>query len=58
MTALTYVDEQGTLVTLSDLVDEKAIAEFKCLYGLSGIIVECLVEVRSARLPVAIHCRD
>ena len=50
VTALTYVDEQGTLVTLSDLVDEKALAEFKCLYGLSGIIVECLVEVRSARL--------
>ncbi len=50
VTALTYVDEQGTLVTLSDLVDEKALAEFKCSYGLSGIIVECLVEVRSARL--------
>ncbi len=48
--AVTYVDEQGALVTLSDLVDEKALAEFKCSYGLSGIIVECLVEVRSARL--------
>ena len=48
--AVTYVDEQGTLVTLSDLIDEKALAEFKCSYGLSGIIVECLVEVRSARL--------
>ena len=47
---MTYVDEQGTLVTLSDLIDEKALAEFKCSYGLSGIIVECLVEVRSARL--------
>lgn len=48
--AVTYVDEQGTLVTLSDLVDDKAFAELKCSYGLSGIIVECLVEVRSARL--------
>ena len=48
--AVTYVNEQGTLVTLSDLIDEKALAEFKCSYGLSGIIVECLVEVRSARL--------
>jgi hypothetical protein len=48
--AVTYVDEQGALVTLSDLIDEKALAEFKCSYGLSGIIVECLVEVRSSRL--------
>ena len=48
--AVTYVDEQGTLVTLSDLVDEKALAEFKCSYGLSGVIVECLVEVRPSRL--------
>ena len=47
---LTYVDERGFLVSLSDLTDEKAFAEFKCSYGLSGIIVECLIEVRPARL--------
>ena len=48
--AVTYVDEQGAIVTLSDLIDEKALAEFKCSYGLLGVIVECLVEVRSSRL--------
>jgi FAD/FMN-containing dehydrogenase len=48
--AVTYVDDRGALVTLSDLVDEKALAEFKCSYGLSGVVVECLVEVRVARL--------
>jgi hypothetical protein len=48
--ALTYVDETGALRTLSDLEDGAAFHEFKCSFGLSGIIVECLVETRPATL--------
>jgi FAD/FMN-containing dehydrogenase len=48
--ALTYVDENGALRTLSDLSDGAAFYEFKCSFGLSGIIVECLVETRPATL--------
>jgi FAD binding domain len=48
--AVTYVDENGDLQTLSDLKDGAAFHEFKCSFGLSGIIVECLVETRPATL--------
>jgi FAD binding domain len=48
--AVTYVDENGALRTLSDLADGAAFYEFKCSFGLSGIIVECLVETRPATL--------
>jgi hypothetical protein len=48
--ALTYVDETGELRTLSDHADGAAFHEFKCSYGLSGIVVECQVEVRPATL--------
>jgi hypothetical protein len=48
--ALTFVDETGELRTLSDLVDGAAFHEFKCSFGLSGIVVECQVEVRPATL--------
>jgi FAD/FMN-containing dehydrogenase len=41
--ALTYVDDKGELRTLSDHADGAAFHEFKCSYGLSGIVVECLV---------------
>jgi FAD binding domain len=44
--ALTYVDEKGQLRTLSDHKDGAAFYEFKCSYGLSGIVVECQLEVR------------
>ncbi len=47
---LTYVDDTGALRTLSDHADGAAFHEFKCCFGLSGIIVECLVEVRPATL--------
>ena len=46
--ALTYVDDNGDLRSLSDLNDGAAFHEFKCSFGLSGIIVECLVETRPA----------
>jgi len=48
--ALTYVDETGELRTLSDTKDGAAFYAFKCSYGLSGIVVECQVEVRPATL--------
>src|SRR5262249_31938875 len=46
---LTFVDENGELRTLTDQ-DGAAFHEFKCSFGLSGIVVECLVEVRPATL--------
>lgn len=48
--ALTYVDENGELQTLSDYKDGSAFYEFKCSFGLSGIVVECQIEVRPATL--------
>ncbi|MSO19931.1 MAG: FAD-binding oxidoreductase [Acidobacteria bacterium] len=48
--ALTYVDEHGDLRTLSDHKDGAAFHEFKCSFGLSGIVVECQLEVRPATL--------
>jgi hypothetical protein len=47
---ITYVDDKGELRTLSDHKDGAAFYEFKCSFGLSGIVVECLVEVRPATL--------
>lgn len=46
---LVHVDEAGDLRTLSDR-DGAAFHAFKCSFGLSGIVVECLVEVRPATL--------
>jgi hypothetical protein len=48
--ALTYVDDKGELRTLSDHKDGAAFHEFKCSFGLSGIVVECQIEVRPATL--------
>lgn len=50
VTAVSYVDESGALRVLSDLEDQAAFFEFKCSFGLSGIIVECCVETRPATL--------
>ena len=47
---LTYVDENGELRTLSEDRDGAAFHEFKCSFGLSGIVVECLIELRPATL--------
>jgi hypothetical protein len=47
---VTYVDEKGELRTLSDVRDGASFHEFKCSFGLSGIVVECLLEVRPATL--------
>jgi hypothetical protein len=47
--ALTYVDDGGELQTLSDR-DGAAFYGFKCSFGLSGIVVECQLEVRPSTL--------
>ncbi len=47
---ITYVDEAGELRIISDHADGRDFHEFKCSFGLSGIVVECLVEVRPATL--------
>jgi hypothetical protein len=48
--ALTYVNDEGDLRTLSAHKDGPAFHEFKCSFGLSGIVVECQLEVRPATL--------
>ena len=48
--ALTYADDSGELRTLSDHADGAAFHEFKCSFGLAGIVVECQIEVRPATL--------
>ena len=48
--ALTYVDDKGELRTLSDHADGATFHAFKCSFGLSGIVVECQLEVRPATL--------
>jgi hypothetical protein len=48
--ALTYVDETGELRTISDHQDGAAFHEFKCSFGLAGVVVECQIEVRPATL--------
>ncbi len=50
VTAITYVDDKGALRTLSDHKDGAAFYEFKCSFGLSGVVVECELEVRPATL--------
>jgi FAD/FMN-containing dehydrogenase len=47
---VTYVDDHGELRTLSEHKDGAEFYEFKCSFGLSGIVVECLLEVRPATL--------
>jgi len=48
--AVLYIDENGSLRTLSDKQDGAAFHEFKCSFGLCGIVVECVIEVRRASL--------
>lgn len=50
VTALVYVDQNGKLCSLSDSDDPDSFYEFKCSYGLKGILVECQIAVRPASL--------
>lgn len=47
---ITYVDASGALRVISDHADGAAFHEFKCSFGLAGIVVECLIETRPATL--------
>ena len=47
---LTFVDDKGELRTLTDYQNGVEFYEFKCSFGLSGIVVECQLEVRPATL--------
>lgn len=47
---IAYVDETGDLRVISDHADGAFFHEFKCSFGLMGVVVECLVETRSASL--------
>jgi len=49
VTGISYVDEEGSLRTLTER-DGAPFHELKCSYGLSGVVVECQVEVRPAIL--------
>jgi hypothetical protein len=47
---ITYVNENGDLQTISDHADGSTFYEFKCSFGLLGVVVECCIETRPARL--------
>ncbi|WIA42207.1 hypothetical protein OEZ86_009467 [Tetradesmus obliquus] len=47
VTEVTYVDEDGCLVSLSLAKDPSALLAFTCSYGMMGIVVEAVLEVRS-----------
>lgn len=47
---ITYVDDRGDLRVISDHASGDAFYEFKCSFGLMGVVVECLVETRPASL--------
>jgi hypothetical protein len=47
---ISYVDATGALRVISDHADGAIFHEFKCSFGLSGIVVECLIETRPAML--------
>ncbi|WIA42209.1 hypothetical protein OEZ86_009469 [Tetradesmus obliquus] len=46
VTEVTYVDEDGCLVVLSLAKDPSALLAFTCSYGMMGIVVEAVLEVR------------
>ena len=50
VTAISYVNPNGEICAISDSRDTLSFNEFKCSYGLLGIVVECCVEVRPASL--------
>lgn len=50
VTALSYVNAGGEISTISDSADAAIFHEFKCSFGLLGIVLECKIEVRPATL--------
>lgn len=47
---VTYVDDSGHLCVLNEQKDSARFFAFKSSYGLLGIVLECLVEIRPATL--------
>ena len=47
---VTYVDGEGELISIDELANPAELAEFRCTFGLRGIVVECLVAVCKLRL--------
>jgi hypothetical protein len=50
VTSLVFVDQNGERFSLSEANDPIKFYEFKCSYGLKGIVVECGIAVRQATL--------
>lgn len=50
VTGITYVNAKGEIVTITDSENAPDFFEFKCSYGLLGIVIECQIEVRPASL--------
>jgi len=47
---VTYVDGEGELISINEFSNPAELAEFRCSFGLRGIVVECLVAVCKLRL--------
>ena len=47
---VTYVDGEGELISIDEFANPAELAEFRCSFGLRGIVVECLVAVCKLRL--------
>lgn len=50
VTGITYVNASGEIKTITDSDDGVDFYEFKCSFGLLGIVIECQIEVRPATL--------
>ncbi|RLT17495.1 MAG: FAD-binding oxidoreductase [Planctomycetota bacterium] len=50
VTGLSYVNSDGKICYISDAGDAASFHEFKCSFGLLGIVLECQIEVRPASL--------
>ncbi len=47
---VTYVNGEGELISIDEASNPAELANFRCSFGLSGILVECLVVVNKLKL--------
>ena len=47
---VTFVNGKGELVSIDERSNADELAEFRCSFGLRGIVVECLIKVSKLRL--------
>lgn len=45
-----YVDHFGQLISIDETANPAALADFRCCFGLLGVVVECLITVQRSRL--------